>query len=55
VFNLEECMNKEFLRPRENSCKWFNDFGVMMRRQYIGEGRKAKKILKNNCMNRFTY
>jgi len=26
VFNLEEFMNKEFLRPRANSCKWFNKF-----------------------------
>jgi len=29
VFNLEEYMNNEFLRPRENSCKWFNEFGVV--------------------------
>jgi len=55
VFNLEECMNNEFLRPRENRCKWFNDFGVMRIKQYIGEGRKAKFSQKNNCLNRFTY
>jgi len=53
VFNLEEYMNNEFLRPRENSCKWFNEFGVVRIRQYIREGRKAKFSHKNNCMNRF--
>jgi len=26
VFNLGKFINKEFLRPRENSCKWFNKF-----------------------------
>jgi len=55
MFNLEECMNNEFLRPRENSCKWFNNFEVMRRRQYVREGRKAKFSHKNNCMNWFTY
>jgi len=27
VFNLEECMSSDFLRPRENRCKWFKYFG----------------------------
>jgi len=29
VFNLEENMNNDFLRPRDNRCNWFNDLGVM--------------------------
>ena len=48
-------MNNEFLRPRENRCKWFNDFGVVRRAQYIGTRGKAKFLHKVNCMSRFTY
>jgi len=54
MFNLEEFMDKEFLRPRENRCKWFNDFRVMRRRVYIVKEGKAKFRTKNNSMNRFT-
>jgi len=53
VFNLEECMNNEFLRPRENSCKWFNNLGVMRRRLFIEKGDKTKFSYKNNWVNRF--
>jgi len=54
VFNLEECISKEFLRPRENRCKWFNAFGVMRRRLFIRRGDKTKFSHKNNRLNRFT-
>ena len=46
-------MNNEFLRPRENSFKWFNNFGVKRKRQYIGKASKAKFLHKSNCVNRF--
>ena len=46
-------MSKEFLRPRENRCKWFNAFGVM-RRLFIRKGDKTKFSHKNNRLNRFT-
>jgi hypothetical protein len=47
-------MNNEFLRPRENSCKWFNKLGVVMRRLFIERGEKTKFSHKNNRVNRFT-
>ena len=53
MFNLEECMNNEFLRPRENSCKWFNNFGVMRRKVYIVMKGKYKILSKMNWANRF--
>jgi len=54
MFNLKEFMNKEFLRPRENSCKWFNDFGVTRKWVYIESDGKCKFSHKNNWMNQFT-
>jgi len=48
-------MNNEFLRPRENSCKWFNVLGVMRKCVYIEKGGKCKISAKNNWVNRFTY
>jgi len=42
VFILEECMNNEFLRHKENKCKWFNVLGVM--RNKTGKGKNAMKI-----------
>ena len=54
MFNLEECMNNEFLRPRENSCKGFNEFGVMRRTIYIVRGDKTQFSHKMNRLNRFT-
>jgi len=48
-------MSNEFLRPRENRCKWFNTFEVVRRVQYIGAKGKAKFSHKMNCVNRFTY
>jgi len=53
VFNLEEFMNSEFLRPRENSCKWFIDSRVMRRIIYIVRGDKTKILHKINIVNRF--
>ena len=47
-------MSNEFLRPRENRCKWFNTFGVMRRRLFIERGDKTKFLHKNNRLNRFT-
>ena len=55
MFNLEECINNEFLRPRENRCKWFNKFGVMRKCVYIEKDGKCKISSKNNRVNRFTY
>jgi len=55
VFNHEECMNNEFLRPRVNSCKWFNDLGVMRKCVYIEKGGKCKISAKNNRVNWLTY
>jgi len=54
VFNLEGCMNNEFLRPIENRCKWFNALGVMRKCVYIEKGGKCKIAAKNNIVNRFT-
>jgi len=54
VINLEECMNNEFLRPRENRCKWFNKFVNVWRRLYIVRVDKSKISHKNNLVNRFT-
>jgi len=54
VFNLEECMNNEFLRPRDNRCKWFNTFGVVRRSVYIVKRKKAQFSHKINILNRFT-
>jgi len=48
-------MNNEFLRTRENSCKWFNNLGVMRKCVYIEKGGKCKISAKNNRVNRFTY
>ena len=36
MLNLEEFMFNEFLRPRENICKWFNELWVVWRGVYIG-------------------
>ena len=47
-------MSYEFLRPRENRCKWFNEFGVMRRRIFIERGDKTKFSHKHNRLNRFT-
>jgi len=47
-------MNNEFLRPRENGCKWFNHFGAMRRRLFIERGDKTKFSHKNNRLNWFT-
>jgi len=54
MFNLEEFMNNEFLRPRENRCKWFNNLGVMREWVYIVNECKCKFSSKNNYLNRFT-
>ena len=35
-------MNNEFLRPRENRCKWFNILGVMRKWVYIQRSGKCK-------------
>jgi len=53
VFNIEECMNNEFLRPRENSCKWFNNFEVVERSVYIVKGENTQFSHKINRLNRF--
>ena len=47
-------MNNEFLRPRENRSKWFNNFGVTRRKVYIVRSDKIKYSHKNNIVNRFT-
>jgi len=47
-------MCNEFLRPRENNWKWFNDLGVMRRRLFIEKGDKTEFSHKNNIVNRFT-
>jgi len=47
-------MNNEFLRPRENSCKWFNKMRVMRRRLFIERGDKTKFSQKSNWVNRFS-
>jgi hypothetical protein len=54
MFNLEEFMNYEFLRPRENRCKWFNTLDVMKKWVYIEGSGKCKISHKNNIVNRFT-
>jgi len=54
VFNLEECMNNEFLRARENRCKWFNVLRVMKGRLYIERSGKTKFLHKIKRVNRFT-
>jgi len=53
VFNLEEFMNNEFLRPRENKCKWFNTYGVMWKWVYIEGKWKSNFSSKINYLNRF--
>ena len=53
MFNLEEFMCNEFLRPIENSCKWFNILEVMRRGAYIVRDGKSKISNKNNNMNQF--
>ena len=53
MFNLEEYMNNEFLRPRENRCKWFNTFGDVKRSVYIVKGEKTQLSHKINRLNRF--
>jgi len=53
VFNLEEFMCNEFLRPRENSCKLFNNLEVMRRGTGIVRRNKAKISHKINMVNRF--
>ena len=53
MLNLEECMNNEFLRPRENRCKWFNNLGVMRKWVYIEKKGKCKFSAKNNWVNWF--
>ena len=47
-------MSNEFLRPRENRCKWFNDLRVMRRRLFIERGNKTKFSHKSNWVNGFT-
>ena len=47
-------MCNDFLRPRENSWKWFNVLGVVRRRLYILRGDKSAFSHKNNMVNRFT-
>ena len=47
-------MNNEFLRPRENICKWFNTFGDVERSVYIAKGEKTQFSHKINRLNRFT-
>jgi len=47
-------MNNEFLRRRENSCKWFNTFGKEERNVYIVKGEKTQFSHKFNRLNRFT-
>ena len=54
MFNLKEYMNNEFLRHRENSCKWFNTFGDVERSVYIVKGEKTQFSHKFNRLNRFT-
>jgi len=54
VFNLEECLNNEFLRPRENRCKWFNDFGVMRGVEYTVRSKKIQFSHEKNRVNQFT-
>ena len=53
MFNHEEFLNNEFLRPRENRCKWFNILGVMREWVYIENKGKCKFSCKNNYVNRF--
>jgi len=55
VFNLEEFMNNEFLRPKENRCKWFNNVGVMREWVYTENECKcnfrAKTTKRINSLN----
>ena len=53
MFNLEECMSNEFLKPRENRCKWFNKFGVEGKGVYIVKGKKTQFSYQNNRLNWF--
>jgi len=48
-------MNNEFLRPRENRCKWFNKFVNVWKRLYIVRGDKRKISHKNNLVNRYRF
>jgi len=47
-------MSNEFLRPRENSCKWFNIFGDVERSVYIVKGEKTQFSHNFKRFNRFT-
>jgi len=47
-------MNNEFLRPRENRCKWLNNLGVMREWVYIVNEDRCKFSSKNNYLSRFT-
>ena len=47
-------MNNEFLRRRENSCKWCDELGVMRRILFIEKGDKNEFSHQNNIVNRFT-
>jgi hypothetical protein len=49
MFNLEEFMCNEFLRPKENSCKWFNNLGVMRMGVYIVKKGKCKILNKTTA------
>jgi len=44
----------EFLRPRENICKWFNELWVTRWRVYIVRRKIAQFSHKNNRVNRLT-
>ena len=55
MFNLEEYMNNEFLRPTENSCKWFNALEVMRMILFIERGDKTQNSHKTKWVNRFNY
>ena len=47
-------MSNKFLRPRENRCKWFNNFGKEERSVYIVRDEKTQFSHKFNKLNRFT-
>ena len=48
-------MNNEFLRFRENRCKWFNNLEVEKKSVYVVKGEKTQFSHKNNILNRFMY
>jgi len=47
-------MSNEFLRPRENRCKWFHEFEKEERSVYKVRGEKTQFSHKINKLNRFT-